>query len=510
MMLNVMIVDDEKTIRNGLAKYVKWEEMGCEVKSVAASGEDALKCLGNTDIDIILTDIVMDGISGLELIDKVMREYPDIKTIILSGYDEFDYVKKAIDLGAYAYLTKPVNLEELSECIEKMRKKILEERELNVIKNERDLFKEECFLNKIVHGAYESRREIFAALGQMGIEAEETDTRFIRVHLDKENIGGDEKIGLISEIHAGILTGRGFCFDSGIKEITVVIPGAEYKKYVNAVSELIDRRVGKDSYYISVSQNVTSFEQWQKAFINAGKTLEYRLIKKGQNILYFDELNEYLKGMELLTDASEQKIYELLTEKMVKELHKYTAELMEKCGNKFTWDMCIEIILTINKFISENIGAGSDFQQVTLSVIRSILYKVSENAVIDELKDYINQAVEIINNNENMQEHTLVSKMKKYITENYSEHITLESISKAVYAHPVYLSKLFREETGMNFIDYLTKVRIDKAKELLRNSSYKIYDISYMVGYESSKHFSTVFKELTGYTPKEYKRVSDV
>ena len=175
---------------------------------------------------------------------------------------------------------------------------------------------------------------------------------------------------------------------------------------------------------------------------------------------------------------------------------------------KFIYDICIEVFLLIKKYIDANIGKTEEFEEETFNSIRNLLHQNSLEDIEDALKKFFKRSILIIQRSSEVMENTIVANAKQYINEHFGEHVTLSTIAKAVYVHPIYLSKLFKDKTGENFIDYLTNVRMKKAKELLKNPSFKIYDISYMVGYESSKHFSKVFKDETGMTPREYRNKS--
>ena len=270
----------------------------------------------------------------------------------------------------------------------------------------------------------------------------------------------------------------------------------------------------KDRFCIGISPECKRICDYPDAFKKAGKVLEYRIISKNRSVLYYNEISEYMKGLIILGGDDEKNICRMLSQKDTSALREFVFSLADRefsADTKFVYDISIEAILIINKYINENIEYESDFNEYTFKAIRKLLYKNSEEAIKEVLSDYIDNAISKINESEPAGEHMLITKMKKYINEHYGEYITLETISKEVYAHPVYLSKLFREKTGMNFIDYLTEVRINNAKEFLKNPDCKIYDISYMVGYESSKHFSKVFKNATGMTPKEYReKLTDV
>ena len=169
------------------------------------------------------------------------------------------------------------------------------------------------------------------------------------------------------------------------------------------------------------------------------------------------------------------------------------------------YDVCIEMLLIVNKFLTANVDNKKLIEQNEYLSIKSLLLKQDYKEIEDFMINYLKECVSIIKNNNEVSSGIIIENVKKYIHEHYSENITLNILSDIVYVNPVYLSRLFKEKTGQNFIDYLTGIRIEHAKKLLEDLTLRIYDITEMIGYESRKHFGKTFKEITGTSPKEYR-----
>lgn len=363
-MYKVIIVDDENPIRKGLITYVNWAEMGFSVAGEASNGNDAIELIRELKPHVVLTDIKMPRCTGIELMEKIKKDNIDIKIVVLSGYDEFEYAKAALKAGAVDYLLKPIEFDKLNEIFIK-------------IKNEYDKRNKEEIQNNRVYSLLKEQFQYDFTNG--GIEKE-----------DIHNIE-NKLILLIKQYNS------------------------------EGISKLIQDTFNKFSGKADVYNCYISFIKILNRFLEASGIKSTDIIDKKS--VDFDRL----MNRETVQDV--------------------TAELMD-----------------VFKNVIEYLGTR-DFK-------------------------YTNKIIEAV---------------KKYIIENYSNNISLEMAANSVHMNHMYLSRLFKKETGVSFTDYLTDIRMQKAKKLMENVSIKLYEISEMVGYYSPKHFSKVFKKNTGVTPKQYR-----
>ncbi|HEY5587105.1 MAG TPA: response regulator [Ruminiclostridium sp.] len=423
-MFNVLIVDDNQIVLDGLVKFVNWAELGYKVIGVALSPDEAIKIIETEYVDVILSDVVMPGKTGFDLIKEAQQINPIIKTVILSSFGEFKYAQEAMRLGAYDYLVKPVDFGELkrvfNEIKSKLEKEILEKQE----QGDYRAITQVQFINNLVNGFYCDIEEIMEKAYNIGFELLDGDFCVVRLLLEEDvegNISVREKN--YSEIHKGIAEemkgylinfGEVYTFNSNLFETGALF----YPNSVHELRNILDKfperfKVSEfEKVYLGIGNNYSNSSDISKSFSEAGKALEYRHVDKESNIFYFSELSEGINDEIVVSNS------------------KYKAR-----------GMAIENVIT-------------------------------------------------------------------YINEHYNEDITLQRLSEIAYVHPTYLSKLFKEKSGENFMDFLMKVRVERAKVLLKDLSYHIYDVCQMVGYESPKHFSKVFKEITGITPKEFRNGS--
>lgn len=523
-MFNLIIVDDEEIVRNGLKKFVNWEELGFQVTGDMESALEALEFIENERVDAILTDIKMPDMDGLTLIEEIRTINSDIKTVILSGYGEFEYAQKAIRLGAYDFLTKPVKFEELKRIFLNISQ-ILEEKEKeDNKKKEYTLLKKERFLNNLSKGFYSDKSFNLKRINEMDFALDKGNFCIIRVYIcamfddsiDETEVSSFNMIkSEISEVLRDKLHAIGKChiYNNEISELCILLyPNAgedEIKKFFEKFQEDFIKDF-KISSYIGIGNKYEDIKYLPQSYKEAGEALEYRILKKRSSVLFFSDVCRFFKGRDVVTDEVKANILLYLMQADEEKLIKYVEKLLreiaesENISVNILYDSCVEILLIVSKYIGglDNSFYNSEIQSTTL---KSLFEKDSFEDIRKYMADYITSSVCFIKSLKETTTGRVVENAKRYIEGHYSEDITLNKMSDILYVHPTYLCKLFKEKTGENFIDYLIRVRVEKAKQLLSDLSLKIYEISEMVGYESSKYFSKVFKEFVGVTPKEYR-----
>lgn len=422
-MFNILIVDDNQIVLDGLVKFIDWNELGYKVAGVATSAADAMKIIETEYVDVILSDIVMPGKTGFDLIKEAQQINPIIKSVILSSFGEFKYAQEAMRMGAYDYLVKPVNFDELKKIFNSLKtileNEILEKQKLGEYRS----ITHTQFMNNIVNKYFNNIEEIREKAFKIGLQLYDNDFCLIRIYIDEnptadQNVEEKDFAQILGNIKLKIQIflenyGKAYLFNYKSLEIGVLFyPNTENEEKLENILDKLDGALKifqSSKVFLGISCIYHDILDVSQSFEEAGKALEYRYIKKGHTLLYFKHFSELIKD-----------------------------EPVIHCNQEKPMGMAIENVI-------------------------------------------------------------------RYINEHYNENITLQRLSEIAYVHPIYLSKLFKNKSGENFIDYLMKVRVENAKKLLSNLSYHIYDVGQMVGYESPKHFSKVFKEITGITPKDYR-----
>lgn len=516
----LLIVDDEEIIRLGLKKFVNWKELGFEVVGDFESANSVLEFMESERVDIILTDIKMPDMDGLSLIEALNKADADVKTIILSGHEEFEYAKKALRLGAYDFLTKPVDFSELKKTFIEVRK-LLDENMSQKKKNSEYInLQQDRILNNLAKGAYIQHDNYDRKLSELGIINKDIEFRCIRLYMaangSQDNLI-EKDIDLLKK-HLGELIKALFeditcyIFNNSINEIGIILysqmPDDDLKNLLEEVNFHITDKI-KVLTHFGVSKKYVGGLNIALAYNEAGKALEYRIFKKVSSILFYSDIIKFFNGPNVIKEDVKNNILNMMSQADEHALKEYLNQVINSIyENKnisvnMLYDSFAEILLSINKYLSSiDDSFLNSSSQVTL---KELLEKDTLEDIKKYIDDYINKSINFIREIRESNSGRIVENAKKYINMHYSEEISLSILSEILYVHPIYLSKQFKEKTGENFIDYLTKVRVEKSKELLSDFSLKIYEISEMVGYESSKYFSKIFRELVGQTPKEYR-----
>lgn len=538
-MFRLLVVEDEEMIRNKIIYNTNWKEHGFVEVLQASNGMEALDIVRKNNIDIVITDIQMPEMNGIELIREIKNLNRGIKCIIITAYAEFEYAKESVKLNVNDYILKPFKSKDLLDIVKKLSEEINRERNERVeVENLRRQLREnkkalrEKLFNDLLSNSYigdiESdlnylelsklrNREYFIAVININnfmelIKEEDEEQKYIvnlsfynlvtkfLTYLEKDSSDTSEDKLVYSVINYKIdqlvivvyedidkftsafedliKLGRielGFCITIGIgnkyKNLTDV--HISYREACSAA--LLDRVYGREIVYIFNDLNFGN-KVYSKQLHILGDTKLYDDLKIGA----FPEIKNdivdiitQIKSSKLELDAINTIIYNvvLLSCKTINELGYDIFEIM---GEDFTLHFDVK---EINNLVQLE------------EWLLSFFYKVNE---------YINQKRS--NRNEK-----LLSKVKDYVDGNYSENITLTSISKDFGISSGYLSVLFNDYIGQNFIDYLTNLRIQSAKNLLKSTDLKIYEIADRVGYRDAYYFSTAFKKIVGINPTDYR-----
>ncbi|HHW00544.1 MAG TPA: response regulator [Clostridiaceae bacterium] len=521
-MFNVLLVDDDQIVVEGLRRFVNWNELGYQVINVALSEKEAIKIIETEYVDVVLTDIVMPGKSGLDLIKEAHEINPYIKIVILSGYGEFEFAKQALKLGAFDYLMKPVNFSELINTFDRLKSVLKNDIEERQKQKEFLSIRRMQFMNNLVNGYFSNIESINRKAFELGMDLSEGSYCLIRIYIDenldvsdktKENDYVELKLNYSSKINDFLCEfGRAFVFDNNLKELCVLFYPNDINnvestlesllKYVNG-SEPVRMILGVGGIYDAITDAPNSYTE-------AGKALEY-CYEKDSFILFYNKVKYIIEEKSVISSEVEEEILKCLINSDIDSLEEYILKMLDNLKNtnksdkSVLYNMCLEILHIINKYLSNFGDEVIVIRQNSYNTIISILRENDFDHIKDFFSGYLRKVSSVINENKKEPVGYAIEKVIKYIDTHYNEDISLNKLSEIAYLHPIYLSKLFKEKTGENFTDYLVKVRIENAKKLLRNLSLRIYDISEMVGYDSSKHFSKVFKEITGITPRDYR-----
>lgn len=529
-MYKVMIVDDEMLARVGIKSLIRWEENGFIVAGEAENGRKAYEWLMDNPVDIVITDIKMPIMNGIELISNVRKHYPDIKFLVLSSFDDFEYVREALKNGAEDYFIKlQMNPEELLDQLKKIAEKLDHE---NVQKkqerNDRIRAKEisllrDNFFKDLVYGWIHTEVEYHQRMR----EAELALPEGLRVSLMFQTDGmeiyeryGEDEIHLLNYAILNILneisSDQKYSFPLSIqaKEFIVLYfaPShiAEIEDALEQAYQLADtikealKKYLNFSVCIAVSEPVTTFLDIKQSYRQALEALSFRYSYAGGTTILYREIKSLTGTLEATDIAKEIRNLELyLGRREDNNVIKVIEHIKHLLGSLNGHSLnslkvyCAPIPFLLSSRWGEDASSWMDghLKRMDKWSVRTDIIKWLET-----IQEEWIQGMGTISDSSR-----LIHSAMRFIQKNYSNSVTLESVAEYLKLSPSYLSNLFKKETGQNFIDYLTNIRVEQAKILLRTTELKIYEVGHKVGYENEHYFSRVFKKVVGCSPFHYK-----
>ena len=535
--IKVFLVEDEMVIRRGIKNSIDWEKEGYIFCGEASDGELAYPMIIKEKPDILITDIRMPFMDGLELCKLVKKELPNIKILILSGYDEFDYAKEAIRLGVTEYLLKPISsgklLEALNGVSESIRRekedkdlvrKYMEEMRENTEHEKQKFFEQMIAGNLSMADALETGKKY-----EMNLSAGMYNLLLFRFTLGKENRKSGELLGE-AEYAIEKLTERleyVFEFQRGVEGWAFLLMADNEEQMSERVKELskdleeIMKNYSIIAYFGGIGQPVARLRELEESFREAERALAARFTMELNRIISVEDIR-MAQNVDTLDDIEITSFGEI----------EKTRTMLEKFLNNGAEDEIDEFVdVYINELPEENLKSVLMRQYIIMDayiVMMSFCEKIEgiegemqaqseelKNSMktiqtLEEIKNYIRMLLKKIigvrDTISGRRYSDIIEIAKDQIRKTYmSDEISLNTIAAEVGMSPSYFSSIFSKEMGKTFVEYLTEIRMDRAKELLMCSSMKTSEIGYEVGYKDPHYFSYIFKKTQNCTPKEFR-----
>lgn len=535
--IKVFLVEDEMVIRRGIKNSIDWEKEGYIFCGEASDGELAYPMIIKEKPDILITDIRMPFMDGLELCKLVKKELPNIKILILSGYDEFDYAKEAIRLGVTEYLLKPISsgklleaLNGVSESIRREKKlkdlvrKYMEEMRENTEHEKQKFFEQMIAGNLSMADALETGKKY-----EMNLSAGMYNLLLFRFTLGKENRKSGELLGE-AEYAIEKLTERleyVFEFQRGVEGWAFLLMADNEEQMSERVKELskdleeIMKNYSTIAYFGGIGQPVARLRELEESFREAERALAARFTMELNRIISVEDIR-MAQNVDTLDDIEITSFGEI----------EKTRTMLEKFLNNGAEDEIDEFVdVYINELPEENLKSVLMRQYIIMDAyivmmsfcemiegIEGEMQAQSEELknsmktiqTLEEIKNYIRMLLKKIigvrDTISGRRYSDIIEIAKDQIRKTYmSDEISLNTIAAEVGMSPSYFSSIFSKEMGKTFVEYLTEIRMDRAKELLMCSSMKTSEIGYEVGYKDPHYFSYIFKKTQNCTPKEFR-----
>lgn len=531
-MLKVFLAEDEFIIREGIKNNIDWQAHGYEFCGEASDGELAFPLIQKTRPDILITDIKMPFVDGLALSRLVKKELPETEIIILSGYEEFDYAKEAIQIGVARYLLKPINGETLLQEIDsvaeiilgkqkekEIREKYQKEMEENSLRDQMDLFQH------LVTGDC-SMEELLSVAGKLDLKIMAPWYSIVLLKIqsmkhDYEEYSGsivvvDERIAKLAEpehvlIFDRALEGRAFLFKADSEDELL----AYQKEYLGDVKEVLSSYVNL-RYFGGIGTPVNRLREIPASFEDASHAFAHRYLVAESCILdsslLMQEGAAEQEDFRISAVNPEQidrtKMQEFLRTGDLDEVIYFVDEFFGKLDGGAMKSRIFRQYITMDAYFSiadflKGLGLQKDEIEAP-DQDSSILQ--DEKSAMDYIVRIMNKALVLREKRASSRYEDVVSEVIHYIEDNYAqEELSLNLLASHVNFSPNHLSMIFSQQTGQTLIRYLTDYRMNRAKELLRCSSKKSSVISMEVGYKDPHYFSYLFKKTQGMTPTQYR-----
>lgn len=518
VLIKLLVADDESTTRNGIIKHINWKELGIGIVKEARDGIEAVKIAYDFEPDIIISDIRMPGLNGIEVATKLREKFANCKIIFLSGYSDKEYLKAAIKLSAVNYVEKPIDLMELEEAVQKAVN-LLKEDALNMTFSENiNLIKQRLVENLIQSDVkIEEGYKLSSLIKSNILKKKSFSVAVINVINQREDINLDK---IINTEEFSDIVDKHFenvehvtAFKDNKNFIIILSNDNEGENQIESLKKVLDqyieeKKVTDIKLFYAVGKKVFGIEQIHKSYNSALNIIKKLFFYGYERIIYSKEGLE--EGYKIQDDICEEFV-------------KYIGDGKEKEAVFFIESLCFDI----KNFTKTSV---KDIKNIFLNLTLQLIYEAERRGIyfseeeqqenryiwdlisrfntLEELKEYI---IDKISNTfrkfkELQNSCRSIFEVKKSIRKNYADNeLSVKCLAEEVFLTPTYLSALFKKETGQNISDYIVEVRIEKSKEFLKNNKLKLHEIARNVGYNDSNYYAKAFKKMEGVTPSEYR-----
>ncbi|WP_248927477.1 response regulator [Paenibacillus hamazuiensis] len=529
--LRMCVIDDIKTVVQGISSQIDWQSYGIRIAGTAGNGEKGIRLIRETAPHIVLTDIRMPRVDGLEMTRQVMESFPGTKFIFLSGYTDFEYAQMAVQLGAFDYIVKPFTPQKIIDVVLKAKQAVLEEMEEAVRYQEME--------RKLRESLPYLRQEYFQLLLQFRTTPEQAARRwdFLHIGLERERFvvmlteidqfteqTGSlpvQEVELIRFTVQNILEEslghytKGFVFRDNTNRF-VVIFNPPPAVTVEALAEMCRENVAKYSRYtvsVGLGEEVQAIHQISFSYAQALSALSYSFYTGGNAVYDYRKMNPVHQSAPRYSPEKEKELFYCLRSgnvdkacALVDEFFEETTAASVPPPPEAVKGVCDELAFLINRVFLEKLNSDEmvRIERHLLHIKTLSSYKLRE--LKENIKELCRMGCELIQKRQAEDANRLVDQVIDHIRKNLSANMTVNDYAKLVYLSGSYFANLFKKVTGVTVVQFVTAERMEQAKIMLIEGK-QVQEIAQALGYEDRPHFSELFKKHTGMTPSEFKQL---
>lgn len=515
-MYKVVIADDEPLIIKGLRKLIDWKAVNATIVGEASDGAELLTMIETLRPDIVVSDIAMPKVSGIDVIRHVHEHYKDTRVIFLSGHQEFAYAQAAIKCGAIDYLIKPVRGEELEGAILKAKKSILrassidawEEEETQELESKDEL---EVLRNRLRELEIDLRDKVLVGVCyKVAFESIE--------EIQDNNKLKLLRFGLFRQIQDYLKAnklGTVIKRDGVSSKLILVLPKNNDKRSLLDILKQMNS-IAQETYHVKIAVGVGKAVTEEKDIIYAYKTAKFALgmyFFEPKNLILYDQIasREFSHSFE-----DYRVLYQELLQMILNKEESWTIKFMQcldmiesiHYGNRYAVEnRCVVLAMDLFRDLNEYFLVGEEEQAGYENWVDNLRNLTTFGELKEVFFNYCHEFICDIYKKQGQADKSMIYQIKSYIKANYAEDLSLEKIAKHFYLNQYYFSTFFKKETGQNYKNYLMEVRLKKAMKILMTAEdMKTYELAQAVGYKDVRTFTEKFKELYGDSPAGYKK----
>lgn len=537
--MRLLIAEDELWLRKRLVSTIDWSSYGISEVYEAEDGGEALEIALKEKPDIVITDIRMPELSGIDLMKKLNENSIFSKMIVVSGYDDFEYAQGALRMGAINYLLKPVDEEELLDsvkrCVEELKKEKNKETVFDKQSAASEMLMEHIYEDLIFETSEKRTEELLQKLSRKEIGFPFQSAAVVNMQVREHTFFVNDKVksdmwSVYQWLRRNL---QEDCYECQYlymrgSQIVLLLFGDDLEakfmerveNWVQLILEALQKKLNI-SLFMAAGDVTDDFSGIHRSYEMAQKKIkEKRAEEKRILALRNQETEQELNTR--FDDVYGEYDFKLL----IKEIRNGDSEkaqtelqaILQSSSRRLQSADMMKLQLFYMNFINRIAGAclpeceayADELAMQCMTVMRELIYIGSDTIVTemwDCLRKFVEKLVEVYQENNGKRKHWMIDQILQYVEENYNTALSTRDIAGRFFMNTSYFSKLFHEQMGCTFSNYLINVRVEKAKMMLTQTNMKLYDIAEAVGYTNVQYFSTIFKEKEGLTPSAFRQM---